>query len=77
MGDAGAVTGRKELIDKVRMYRDHGRETKYSYEDYVDYTFEASSDSYLRDLNIFKLQDINTKKWLTHSCSKLDQIKNE
>ncbi len=32
MGDAGAVTGRKELIDRVRMYRDHGRETKYSYE---------------------------------------------
>ena len=32
MGDAGAVTGKKELMDRVRMYRDHGRETKYSYE---------------------------------------------
>ena len=32
MGDAGAVTGSKSLMDRVRMYRDHGRETKYSYE---------------------------------------------
>jgi len=32
MGDAGAVTGRKELIDKVKMYRDHGRKTKYEYD---------------------------------------------
>jgi len=26
MGDAGAVTGSKALVDKVRMYRDHGRD---------------------------------------------------
>lgn len=32
MGDAGAVTGKKELIDKVKMYRDHGRKTKYEYD---------------------------------------------
>ena len=32
MGDAGAVTGRKELVDKVRMYRDHGRKTKFEYD---------------------------------------------
>jgi dTDP-4-amino-4,6-dideoxygalactose transaminase len=32
MGDAGAVTGDKELVDKVRMYRDHGRKTKFEYE---------------------------------------------
>jgi len=32
MGDAGAVTGSKSLMDKVRMYRDHGRQTKFSYE---------------------------------------------
>ena len=32
MGDAGAVTGDKELVDKVRMYRDHGRRTKFEYE---------------------------------------------
>ena len=32
MGDAGAVTGSKELIDKVKMYRDHGRKTKFEYD---------------------------------------------
>ena len=32
IGDAGAVTGNKDLIDRVKMYRDHGRKTKYDYE---------------------------------------------
>lgn len=32
MGDAGAVTGNKDLIEKVRMYRDHGRKTKFEYD---------------------------------------------
>ncbi len=32
MGDAGAVTGSKKLIDKVKMYRDHGRKTKFEYD---------------------------------------------
>ena len=32
MGDAGAVAGNKELVDKVRMYRDHGRKTKFEYD---------------------------------------------
>jgi len=32
MGDAGAVTGSKALIDKVKMYRDHGRKTKFEYD---------------------------------------------
>lgn len=32
MGDAGAVTGNKKLVDKVRMFRDHGRKTKFDYD---------------------------------------------
>ena len=32
MGDAGAVTGKKQYIDKVKMYRDHGRKTKFEYD---------------------------------------------
>ena len=32
MGDAGAVTGQKPIIDKVKMFRDHGRRTKFEYE---------------------------------------------
>ena len=31
MGDAGAITGREELIAKARMYRDHGRNDKWLY----------------------------------------------
>lgn len=32
IGDAGAVTGRKELIDLVQMIKDHGRKEKYLHE---------------------------------------------
>ena len=31
MGDAGAITASKGLIDKARMYRDHGRSDKWLY----------------------------------------------
>ena len=30
MGDAGCVTGSKNLMDRVRMYRDHGRTGRYN-----------------------------------------------
>jgi dTDP-4-amino-4,6-dideoxygalactose transaminase len=33
MGDAGMVTGRKDLIDRVKMYRDHGRSSRYQYDE--------------------------------------------
>jgi len=36
MGDAGCVLGPKENMNRVRMYRDHGRSDRYSY-DYVGY----------------------------------------
>lgn len=32
MGDSGCVTGSKELVDIARMYRDHGRQEKFTYE---------------------------------------------
>ena len=32
MGDAGAVTGNKKLVEKVKMFRDHGRKTKFDYD---------------------------------------------
>ncbi len=32
MGDSGCVTGHKELVDLARMYRDHGRQEKFTYE---------------------------------------------
>ena len=32
IGDAGCVLGKKHLVDLTRMYRDHGRRQKFSYE---------------------------------------------
>ena len=32
MGDSGCVTGHKGLVDLARMYRDHGRQEKFTYE---------------------------------------------
>ena len=36
IGDAGCVTGRKDLVDLARMYSNHGRNSKYDYE-YLGY----------------------------------------
>ena len=33
VGDAGMVTGKKEFIDRVKMYRDHGRSSRYQYDE--------------------------------------------
>lgn len=33
VGDAGMVTGRKDLITRVKMYRDHGRISRYEYQE--------------------------------------------
>jgi dTDP-4-amino-4,6-dideoxygalactose transaminase len=33
MGDAGAVVGPKDIIAKIKMYRDHGRGEKYAYDE--------------------------------------------
>jgi dTDP-4-amino-4,6-dideoxygalactose transaminase len=33
MGDAGCVAGRADLIERARMFRDHGRNTKFVFED--------------------------------------------
>ena len=59
MGDAGAVTGSKKLVDKVRMYRDHGRKTKFEY-DVVGYN--ARIDNMQAVIVQSKLKHID--KWL-------------
>ena len=59
MGDAGAVTGSKKLVDKVRMYRDHGRKTKFEY-DTVGYN--ARIDNLQAVIVEAKLQKID--QWL-------------
>jgi dTDP-4-amino-4,6-dideoxygalactose transaminase len=32
MGDAGAITGRSDLIKRARMYNNHGRQNKWTFE---------------------------------------------
>lgn len=59
MGDAGAVTGSKELVDRVRMFRDHGRKTKFEY-DTVGYN--ARIDNLQAVIIQAKLQKID--QWL-------------
>ena len=59
MGDAGAVTGSRELIQKVRMYRDHGRKTKFEY-DTVGYN--ARIDNLQAVIVQAKLKKVD--KWL-------------
>ena len=59
MGDAGAVTGSKSLIAKVKMFRDHGRKTKFEY-DKVGYN--ARIDNLQAMIVKCKLQKID--QWL-------------
>lgn len=59
MGDAGAVTGSRQLVDRVKMYRDHGRKTKFEY-DVVGYN--ARIDNLQAVIVQAKLQKID--KWL-------------
>ena len=59
MGDAGAVTGSKQLVDRVRMFRDHGRKTKFEY-DKVGYN--ARIDNIQAVVVEAKLKKID--KWL-------------
>ena len=58
MGDAGAVTGNKKLVDKVRMFRDHGRKTKFDY-DQVGYN--ARIDNLQAVVTQAKLKKLDSK----------------
>jgi len=74
MGDAGAVTGSKELIDKVRMYRDHGRKSKFVYED-VGYNARIDNlQAMILKTKLKKIDEWNAKKKLI--CQKYtEQLK--
>jgi dTDP-4-amino-4,6-dideoxygalactose transaminase len=62
MGDAGAVTGSKKLIDKVRMYRDHGRKTKFEY-DKVGYNMRIDNlQAVIVGIRLKKLHEWTEKK---------------
>lgn len=57
MGDAGCVTGSKELMDKVRMIRDHGRLNRY---DIVEVGYNARIDNLQGNIIKTKLPMLKT-----------------
>ena len=56
MGDAGCVTGSKQLMDRVRMYRDHGRIGRY---DIVEPGYNARIDNMQSNVVLAKLPKLN------------------
>jgi dTDP-4-amino-4,6-dideoxygalactose transaminase len=52
MGDAGCVTGSKQNMEKVRMYRDHGRVGRYSI---VEVGYNARIDNMQSNIVLAKL----------------------
>jgi dTDP-4-amino-4,6-dideoxygalactose transaminase len=52
MGDAGCVTGSREMMDRVRMYRDHGRTGRY---DIVELGYNARIDNMQSNIVLAKL----------------------
>jgi dTDP-4-amino-4,6-dideoxygalactose transaminase len=52
MGDAGCATGRKDLMDRVRMFRDHGRVGRYNI---VELGYNARIDNMQSNIVMAKL----------------------
>jgi dTDP-4-amino-4,6-dideoxygalactose transaminase len=59
MGDSGCCTGSHELMEKVRMYRDHGRIGRY---DIVELGYNARIDNFQSNIVLAKLPKL--KGWL-------------
>ena len=60
MGDAGAVVGRADLIERCRMFRDHGRNTKFVFE---EVGYNARIDNLQANILLAKLPYL--KEWNT------------
>ena len=59
MGDAGACTGKREYMDRVRMYRDHGRTGRYEIK---EIGYNARIDNMQANIVLAKLPKL--KDWL-------------
>ncbi len=59
MGDAGCCTGSKRYMDRVRMYRDHGRTGRY---DIVELGYNARVDNMQSNIVLAKLPKLES--WL-------------
>lgn len=71
MGDAGCCTGSRELMDRVRMYRDHGRTGRY---DIVEVGYNARIDNFQSNIVLAKMPYL--EDWLHKKrtiCSRYTQ----
>jgi dTDP-4-amino-4,6-dideoxygalactose transaminase len=59
MGDAGCVTGSRALMDRVRMYRDHGRTGRY---DIVEIGYNARIDNMQSNIVMAKMPRL--QEWI-------------
>lgn len=59
MGDAGCVTGKHDLMEEIRKYRDHGRTGRY---DIVDLGYNARIDNMQSNIVMAKLPRLDS--WL-------------
>jgi len=71
MGDSGCCTGSRELMERVRMYRDHGRIGRYNI---VEVGYNARIDNFQSNIVLAKLPSL--AGWLTRKrtiCRIYDQ----
>jgi dTDP-4-amino-4,6-dideoxygalactose transaminase len=59
MGDAGCTTGSRELMEKIRMYRDHGRVSRY---DIIEVGYNARIDNMQANIVLAKLTKLT--QWI-------------
>ena len=60
MGDAGCVTGSKQNMDRVRIFRDHGRTSRY---EFTELGYNARIDNMQSNIVLAKLPQLDT--WIT------------
>jgi len=60
MGDAGCVTGSKENMDRVRIYRDHGRTSRY---EFTELGYNARIDNMQSNIVLAKLPKLQS--WIS------------
>jgi len=64
MGDAGCVTGSKHNMDRVRIYRDHGRTSRY---EFTELGYNARIDNMQSNIVLAKLPQL--QHWISRKQS--------
>jgi dTDP-4-amino-4,6-dideoxygalactose transaminase len=71
MGDAGCVTGSKQNMDRVRVFRDHGRTSRY---EFSELGYNARIDNMQANIVLAKLPKLT--EWIASKqkiCKRYDQ----